>query len=93
MREFRVGYENMRAESYEKLEFYARIGVPEVWIIDHGSKAPEVHVLKAGRYVLQSPGPDGWSASAATGIELRPGATGKLAMRIAGNEATRQDLP
>jgi hypothetical protein len=56
--------------------------VPEVWIIDRDSKVPEVYVLTAGLYVLQSSRPEGWIVSGATGIELRPGAPGKLAMRL-----------
>jgi Uma2 family endonuclease len=79
-------------ESYEKLEFYARVGVPEVWIIDRDSKVPEVYVLTAGFYVLQSASADGWILSVATGIELRSDTPGKLAMRLAGDEATRQEL-
>lgn len=80
-------------ESYEKLEFYARIGVAEVWIIDRDSRACEIHILKAGRYELQSPVNGGWLLSAATEIELNPGANGKLVMRIGGDEATCRELP
>jgi Uma2 family endonuclease len=80
-------------ESYEKLEFYARIGVPEVWIIDRDSKICEIHLLSEGRYALQSPRADGWTVSAATQIELMPDGRGKLAMRIGGDEATRRLLP
>jgi hypothetical protein len=80
-------------ESIEKLEFYARIAVPEVWIIDRDSKIPQIHILTAGHYVLQSAGEDGWVLSPATGIELQTCAPGKLALRLAGDEATRQDLP
>ncbi len=80
-------------ESYEKLEFYARLEVTEVWIIDRDTKTPEIYALTAGQYVKQSAGADGWLLSAATGIELRPAAGGKLAFRLAGNESTRQDLP
>jgi Uma2 family endonuclease len=36
-------------ESYEKLPFYAQLGVPEVWIIHRDTKEPEIHVLKRGR--------------------------------------------
>jgi Uma2 family endonuclease len=80
-------------ESYEKLEFYARIGVPEVWIIDRDSKACEILVLNGGKYALQSPRSDGWTLSAATQIELMPDGRGKLAMRIGGDEMTRRELP
>ena len=33
-------------ETIEKLPFYAKIGVPEVWIIDRDTKTPEIHVLR-----------------------------------------------
>lgn len=37
-------------ESYEKLPFYAALGVPEVWVIDRHTKRPEVFVLRGDRY-------------------------------------------
>jgi Uma2 family endonuclease len=80
-------------ESYEKLGFYAELGVPEVWIVDGDSKEPEIHVLQAERYAKQAAGADGWVRSALTGIELRAGATGKLTMRLGGDDTTREDLP
>lgn len=80
-------------ESYEKLDFYARLGAPEVWIIDRDSKAPEVYVLRGGRYVQKAAGTEGWVLSDVTGIELRVGRPGKLAMRLAGDDSTREDLP
>ena len=82
-----------RDESYEKLKFYASLGVREVWIIDRDSKIPEIYTLANGEYELQPTGANGWILSAATGIELRPADNGKLAIRPAGNEAQRQDLP
>jgi Uma2 family endonuclease len=80
-------------ESYDKLEFYAQLGVPEVWIIDRDRKTPEIHTLRAGHYTPQATGADGWVLSPVTGIELRAGSPGKLAMRLAGDESTREDLP
>jgi len=81
-------------ESYEKLAFYAGLGVREVWIIDRDSRRPELFVCSQGHYVLQAPGADGWIRSAATGIELRHiAAQRKLALCLAGQEATRQELP
>lgn len=80
-------------ESYEKLPFYAQLGVPEVWIIDRDRKEPEVYVLQVGGYQQQITGAAGWVLSPVTGMELRAGQPGKLAMRLAGDESTREDLP
>lgn len=80
-------------ESYEKLEFYAQLGVPEVWIISRDSKAPTVYVLRAGEYVPQTADAAGWLRSAATGLELQAGRSGTLAIRLAGDDSTREDVP
>ena len=80
-------------ESYEKLEFYAAIGLTEVWIINRDSRVPEIYVLSGGSYSLQAVGPDEWIFSPATGIQLKSGPVAKLALRVAGGESTRQDLP
>ncbi len=80
-------------EAREKLPFYAAIGTPEVWIIDRDSKSAEVLILKDDGYVQRSPGEDRWLRSPATGIELQPKPTGKLAIRIAGQPETTARLP
>jgi Uma2 family endonuclease len=80
-------------ESYEKLPFYAALGVPEVWIIDRDSKEPEIYLLKRGRNRKQRPTAASWVRSSATGMEMRAGKPGKLAIRVAGDDATREDLP
>ena len=80
-------------ESYEKLPFYAQLGVPEVWIIRRDTKTPEIHVLKRGRYKKQAARADGWLRSPGTGVELCVGRPGKLAVRLAGDDASRQELP
>lgn len=79
--------------SYDKLPFYAALGIPEVWIIQRQSKEPEVYVLRGNTYQLRAAGQDGWILSALTGLELRAGAPGKLAIRLAGDDTTREDLP
>ena len=76
-------------ETYEKLPFYASLGVPEVWVIDRDTKQPELHVLKSGSYEAQSPAEDGWIHSAATGIQLRGAGDGRVTLQIAGEESTR----
>jgi Uma2 family endonuclease len=80
-------------EAYEKLPFYRKLGVPEVWIIHRDTKEPEVFVLKSGRYRKQRSHAGGWLRSPCTGIELRAGRPGKLAVRVAGDDDTREDLP
>jgi Uma2 family endonuclease len=80
-------------EAMEKLPFYARLGVPEVWLIDRDTRQPEVLVLQAGQYRQQMPATDGWLESAATGVRLRGEGDNRLAMQLAGNDATRQLLP
>jgi Uma2 family endonuclease len=79
-------------ESYEKLEFYAKLGVPGVWIIDRDAKTPEVYVLDAGRYEKQAAGEEGWLSSPAIGVRLRP-ADGKLAIERIDDPNTRRLLP
>jgi Uma2 family endonuclease len=80
-------------EAYEKLEFYQELGVPEAWIIDRDTKEPEVYVLKRRRYKKQAADRGGWVRSPGTGVEMRAGRPGKVAIRIGGDEATREQLP
>jgi Uma2 family endonuclease len=47
-------------ETMEKLPFYARLGVPEVWVIDRDTKMPELYVLENLNYLAASPDADGW---------------------------------
>src|SRR4029078_9090224 len=57
-------------ESYEKLPFYAAVGVREVLVIDRDTKEPELYELIGVEFQLRAPGPDGWIKRAAAGIEL-----------------------
>jgi Uma2 family endonuclease len=80
-------------EAYEKLPFYADLSVPEVWIIHRDTKVPEIHLLKGRRYKKQRTATNGWLRSPGTGLELRAGKSGKLAIRKSGDEKSRADLP
>jgi Uma2 family endonuclease len=80
-------------EAYEKRRFYAELGVPEVWIIHRDTKVPEIYLLRNGRYRKQRANGGGWVRSPGTGVELRAGKPGKLAIRMNGDEGTRADLP
>ena len=70
-------------ETYEKLPFYAGIGVPEVWIFDRDSRQPELQHLVGSEYRPLAPDADSWLLSA-LGVEFRAEAVGKLCMRLAG---------
>ena len=80
-------------ETYDKFDFYAKIGVPEIWVIHRDTCTPEVHRLRRGRYKLQPAGRNGWVKSAKAGIELMKASGNKLAIRLAGDEESRQNLP
>lgn len=80
-------------ETYEKLGFYAALGVPEVWIVDRDSKQPEMYILAGDHYAKKAADREGWLRSEQTGIELRAGKSGKLTMRLEGDEATCEELP
>ena len=57
------------------------------------SKNPEVHRLQGKSYELKAPGAGGWVPSDALGMELKADIPGKLSMRIAGDESTRENFP
>ena len=80
-------------ESYEKLPFYAKLGVPEVWVIDRDRRTPEVYVLASGDYAEQTPDKEGWVASALCGIQMRSDPSGRLEIQLAANPQTRRLLP
>jgi Uma2 family endonuclease len=80
-------------EAYEKLEFYADLRVPEVWIIHRDTRVLELFLLRGDEYERQVVPTDRWLASPSTGIEFRHVLPNKIAVRIAGDEATRADLP
>ncbi len=77
-------------ETYEKLGFYAALGVPEVWVFDRDTKAVELHLLAAGGYAVQTPDVAGWYASPATGVAFRQERAGRIWARIG---AAAEELP
>lgn len=80
-------------ETSDKMSFYAKLDVPEVWIIDRDTKALELYLLRDGQYRQQTPGTDGWLRSPATDICLRSEPGNKLVVQVGGDQHTRQLLP
>ena len=79
-------------ESYDKLPFYVRLGVPEVWIIDRDTKEPTVFALINGEYRAVEADADGWIVSAAVGARMRATPAGKFTIRL-DSTGTAAELP
>jgi Uma2 family endonuclease len=79
-------------ETWDKMEFYATIGVPEIWVVDRDTRVPQVFLLDEGDYE-ELPAVDGWLRSPITGVWLRPGAAGKLEVQMGADGGTRESLP
>lgn len=80
-------------ETYEKFDFYAKVGVLEIWVIDRDTRQPEVYELSGGGYCRREPNSEGWFRSEVANTELRAAAGDKLEIRIAGQENTSALLP
>ena len=80
-------------ETDEKLPFYAKIGVPEVWVIDRNTRSPEVHLLRGAGYEVAAADEDGWVTSAATAVQLRAEPPAKLGIRLAHQPGSFRLLP
>ncbi|OWK40912.1 Uma2 family endonuclease [Fimbriiglobus ruber] len=81
-------------ETDDKLPFYAALGVPEVWVFDRDTKAPEVRVLVPGPvYQIVPTGSDGWVRSPATGIAFRQDRPGQVWVQVGDDAATAEELP
>lgn len=78
-------------EAYEKLPFYAALGVPEVWIIHRDTKHIELYELTTGEYRLQ-PAMDGWLRSS-LGIQFQAAPPGKLRIQLHGDAGSQRTLP
>lgn len=80
-------------ETYEKLDFYAELEVPEAWIIHRDSRKPELFTLQGGEYVPIAADAEGWHISRVTDIRLKPRRTKKLVVQYADDAATAEILP
>lgn len=80
-------------ETWEKLPFYAGIGVPEVWIIDRDTRSPQIFQLSQGTYEERPRAEAGWIDSPVTGVRFRREPDNRLAVQLGADESTRQILP
>ena len=80
-------------ETQEKLEFFAELGVPEVWIIHRDTRKPQILVLHHDEYRSVAADDDGWYVSTATGIRMKSRRPRKLMIQYAMDETTAEVLP
>lgn len=81
-------------ETYEKLPFFARLGVREVVVVPRDSKKPEIYRLTGSQYLAVAAEADGWIRSEAMRVRLRlvPGAVPRLAVEDADDPAIRAEI-
>jgi Uma2 family endonuclease len=78
-------------ETYEKLGFYAAVGVEAVVIVERDTKAAQVFARSGDDFVVVPPGTDGWTLIAPIDVELRAesSASGSvLRLRLRGQPET-----
>jgi Uma2 family endonuclease len=78
-------------ETYEKLPFYAALGVREVIVVPRDGKMPEIHRLEGGAYQATAAGPDGLFTSEALGVRFghEPGPPPRLVVEEAADGTNR----
>lgn len=80
-------------ETYEKFDFYAKVGVLEVWVIDRDTRQPELYELAGNEYQRCNTNSDGWLRSKVANSEFRVVGGNKFEIRIVGQENTLAKLP
>ena len=71
-------------ESRDKLTFYARVGVQEVWLVDPNTRAVELYALRTGTYHVALPDSSGVIHSPALDVDLSTVAGPRLRIRRLG---------
>jgi Uma2 family endonuclease len=82
-------------ETYEKLPFYAEVGVDAVVVIERDTKAVQVFGRSGAHLVLLAPSPDGWTPIESIGVELRTESTEQgpvLHLRLSGDPETDRPI-
>jgi len=79
-------------ETYDKLPFFARLGVREVIVIDRDTKQPEVYRLVRSQYVAVLVDRDRWLRSDVLSVRLSRTAAGRLAIEDTDDPATHTEI-
>lgn len=81
-------------ETYEKLPFFARLGVREVLVVDRDTKKPEVFRLAGSQYLGVAPDREGWVVSECMSVRLcaLAGTPARLCVEDVGDAAARLEI-
>lgn len=82
-------------ETYEKLGFYAAVGVEALVVVERDTRAVQVFARAGEALVAVPPSADGWTPVAALGLETRTTARDHapvLGLRLAGEPATERAI-
>jgi Uma2 family endonuclease len=58
-------------ETYDKLPFFAALGIREAIVVDRDTKRPQIFRLAGAQYVALQPDADGWLGSEAMAVKFR----------------------
>ena len=81
-------------ETYEKLPFFAALGVREVVVVPRDEKKPEVYRLAGEQYLAVAADREGWVPSEVLGVRLRfeSGTPPRVAIEDVGDPAVRAEI-
>jgi Uma2 family endonuclease len=82
-------------ETYDKLAFYAAVGVEAVVVVERDTKAVQVFALSGDNFVLVPPSADGWLVIGPAGVEVRTESTDSgsiLRLRLRGEPETSRGI-
>jgi Uma2 family endonuclease len=79
-------------ETYDKLPFFARLGVREVIVIDRDTRRPEIFRLAGAQYVAVQPDRERWLLSEVLDVRLHRADDGRLVMEDADDPGARTEI-
>jgi Uma2 family endonuclease len=74
-------------ETDDKFDFYARLRVPEIWVVDRDSRSPEIHKLVGGQYDRVPKGSEGFVESPSTAVRLWQSTDRQLVIQLGDGDA------
>jgi Uma2 family endonuclease len=79
-------------ETYEKLPFFARLGVREVIVVDRDTKQPDIFRLAGTQYVAVQADREGWLRSDVLNVRFTRTTSGRLLIEDANDPSTHSEI-